>query len=175
MKKFWLMLLSIMLIFSLWSCGTVSAPGKEPLDTEAGLTTINEVLADEPMSPLQLSSYLSTLGYTDEEIEILIEAAEVDWQTQIKRYVEELVKDIPCSRLGLINHLVVDLQYDSDDSIEVVDSMNLQWNMHCLSEAEYLKNQHQLEKDEIIAQLTAKSYLLEEIDYAIKELYENAN
>ena len=175
MKKFWLMLLSIMLIFSLWSCGTVSAPGKEPLDTEAGLTTISEVLADEPMSPLQLSSYLSTLGYSDEEIDILIKTAEINWQAQIQRYVEPLLNEIPYSRLALINLLTIDLEYDSNDVLAVIDAMNIQWKELCLYDATILKDTKQLEKDEIIEQLTSKQYLQEEIDYAIKELFEDTN
>ena len=164
-----------MLIFSLWSCGTVSAPGKEPLDTEAGLTTINEALADEPMSPLQLSSYLSALGYSDEEIDILIEAAEVDWQTQIQRYVESLLNETPYSRLALINLLTIDLEYDSNDVFTVIDAMDLPWKVHCALEAQYLKDIKQLGKDEIIEQLTIKKYIDEEIDYAIKELFEDTN
>jgi DNA-binding CsgD family transcriptional regulator len=172
MKKLLICLLVIIMSLAFVSCKV------EPVETTnylAGVQTVQELLATEPMSRWQTYCALTTYGYTNDEIDAILNMADVNWAQQAALICQTQIDTYPISKQALIGHLII-LQFTSEEIDYGLKSLGaIKWEDQCLYAAMLYIGEGITDRDVVTQKLVEDGYTDSEIAYAIALSYAEDN
>lgn len=168
----------IIALFLFTSCGnkeeyTPTDPTNEvqtSADYSIALRVLEGMIEDEPMCESQVRDALWSMNYSNEEINTIIEQADIDWRTQAVRAAVNRLDVAPHSRQGLIDILVL-IGYNENLATYGADHCEADWTQQCLFSAMiYLEDG--MTKLEITQALMKDKYTESEIAFATNACFE---
>lgn len=178
MKRLLTLFLAVIItLFLFTSCGKEEYVPVDPtneIETSAdysiALSMIEGMLVDEPMCEKQVRDALWSMSYSSEEINTIIEQADIDWRTQAVRAAVNRLDVAPHSRQGLIDILVL-IGYSEELATYGADHCEADWTQQCLFSAMiYLEDG--MTKLEITQALMKDKYTESEIAFATNACFE---
>ncbi len=146
MKKFCVLLLCLVLVFSLVACGgdkdedEYQLPSNEELRDMGAAAASEALLGAFKLSPNSLVIHLEAVGYSTEDATAAANA--IDWREQSPGYAIYYLKNItPRSKSSLIDSMVRE-GYSKEDATYGVDNCGADWNEQAVKHAKWWIEEH---------------------------------